>query len=240
MSLSTRILPSNYFEFGGVDSRDYNAYIATSNMFDAPQRDYSVITVLGRNGNLHIDNGRFETFKGKCRVFIPYDMQTNIVGLRNYLGSAGTAVYREEFMPGEYRTATFTGAFSVKNSDRVGAYFDLEFDCSPERWLDSGQQAISITSGDVIYNPTQFDAKPLIEVVGTGTITIAGVALTLATNNSTTYIDCDIQDAYEGSINRNGDLTVTSAGFPVLSPGESTVTFSGFTSVNIYPRWWRI
>lgn len=227
----------NYFIFDGVPSLNYGAYIASSNMFDAPKKDYSTVSVIGRNGLLHIDNGRFEAFNGKCTVYIPYDMQTTIDGLRNFLVSRGTCRYMEYLRPEEYRLATFTNAFEVKGSDRRGAYFELQFTCSPERWLVDGEMPIAVSSSKVIMNRTMFNAKPLIEVVGTGTVDINGSSLTLANNTSTAYIDCDVEDAYEGTINRNSDLTVTN-GFPVLEPGQNTVTVSGFTSCNIIPRWW--
>ena len=82
------------------------------------------------------------------------------------------------------------------------------------------------------------DAKPLIEVSGTGTITINDSVLTLDTNTGITTIDCDMQDAYEGTINRNGNLTVVN-GFPVLNSGENEVSVSGCT-INLIPRWWRL
>jgi ABC-type polysaccharide/polyol phosphate transport system ATPase subunit len=71
-----------------------------------------------------------------------------------------------------------------------------------------------------------------------GTITINGIELTLATNTSTTIIDCETENAYEGAINRNGDLTVNN-GFPTLDLGENEISVSGCT-INLIPRWWRL
>ena len=116
--------------------------------------------------------------------------------------------------------------------------FTLNFNFKPQKWLKMGENAIEINNTKSLINPTNFNAFPLIEVVGTGSITINSSVLTLSANTSTTFIDCEIQDAYEGNINRNGDLAIV-GGFPVLTQ-ENTITVSGFTSCKIYPRWWRL
>jgi len=115
--------------------------------------------------------------------------------------------------------------------------FTLNFDFKPQKWLKQGEIAIDVTNLTLI-NPTHQPALPLLEVVGTGSITINDSVLTLSTNTSTTFIDCEIQDAYEGTLNRNGDLTIVN-GFPVLTE-TNEISMSGFTSVKLYPRWWRL
>lgn len=110
--------------------------------------------------------------------------------------------------------------------------------CKPQKWLKSGLDGISVSGSSTITNPTLIDAKPLLEVTGTGTITINDSELTLSTNTSTTIIDCELQDAYEGTINRNPDLVVV-GGFPVLKSGDNSVSVSG-CSINVIPRWWRL
>ena len=72
--------------------------------------------------------------------------------------------------------------------------FTLNFNFKPQKWLKMGENAIEITNTKSIINPTNFDAFPLIELVGTGSITINSSVLTLSANTSTTFIDCEIQD----------------------------------------------
>lgn len=134
----------NYFTFDGVPSTEYNCYVAQSNMFDAPKKDIKTVQVLGRNGNLHIDNDRYESFRLKLLCYIPDNMQTTIDDIRNFLLSKGTARYTEALRPNEYRNAIFIEAFEVKGSDRRGAYFNLVFDASPERYLYEGEVPVSV------------------------------------------------------------------------------------------------
>lgn len=90
-------------------------------------------------------------------------------------------------------------------------------------------------------NPTMFPSRPLIRVEGTGTFTMDGVTVTIADCNSYVDIDCELMDCYEGSINRNKDVTFSTYDFPLLRPGNNEIEIiSGITSITITPRWWRV
>lgn len=95
----------------------------------------------------------------------------------------------------------------------------------------------SVSSGTVLFNPTRFDALPLIICSGNGTITMNGTTMTVSGNSGQIYIDCELQDAYLGTTNKNSKITST---FPKLAPGQNTITYSGLTGVQIRPRWWTI
>ena len=53
-------------------------------------------------------------------------------------------------------------------------------------------------------------------------------------------LDCDIMEAYEGNVSRNGTTTLHNGAFPKLSPGDNAVSFAGFSSVVITPRFYTI
>ncbi len=228
----------NFFTLDGVPSADLNTWLASSTMFDAPERDVESIEIPGRNGNILYDNGRFKNFGASVYCYVPKDMQTYVGALRNWLLSIkGYCRYEDTIHPDEYRMARYTGAFELEESDRVGATITLGFDCKPQRWLKSGENLRSISSGSILFNPTRFDALPLIVCSGNGTISMNGTTMTVSGNSGQIYIDCDLQDAYLGSTNKNSKITST---FPKLSPGQNTITYSGLTGVQIAPRWWTI
>lgn len=232
----------NYFIFDGKSSVDFNCFIAQSNMFDGAEHDDSSVEIPGRNGALLFSNGRWKNFKGTATCYIPQNMQTNVDGLRAFLSARhGYCRYEEAFRPGEYRMARFKGPFSLSESDRVCAVFDVTFDCKPQRFLKSGETAVTFYASGSVFNPTEFDALPLILCNGTsGTVTINGVAVTVTGCSAYAEIDCDAMEVYEGSTNRNGTTTLTDGEFPKLVPGTNTITFTGFTSVAITPRFFVI
>lgn len=226
--------------FDGVDIKDFHTHCDDSQLFTTPSKDVEFVSIPGRSGDLTISKDRFSNLTKSVNCFIRENFKQNYSALMNFLYSVkgyGRIEYEAEpdiFMLGQFVDAIepTTGVWL-----NYGA-FTLTFNCKPQKYLKSGENAITINSSTVIINPSLMAAKPLLEVTGTGSITINSSTLTLATNTGTTFIDCDLEDAYEGTINRNPDLTVT-GGFPVLV-SENEVSYSGFTSVKIYPRWWKL
>lgn len=228
----------NYFVLDGVSSAAYGTYIATSTMYDAPERDVETIEIPGRNGNLVYDNGRYKNFGATLTCYIPDRMKTNVDALKAFLLSRNGYVRYEDTMHADvYRMVRYTGAFELDNSDRVGASLAVNLDCKPQRWLKSGEQTQAVTSGTTLYNATHFPALPVIRATGNGSITIGDTTITVSGNTGQIYLDCETQNAYLGSINKNNMVTPY---FPVLNPGDNTITISGLTDVQITPRWWTL
>ena len=76
---------------------------------------------------------------------------------------------------------TYISGLEVKPiKHNTASQFDIVFDCKPQRWLMGGEAAIGITSGDTLLNPTLFDASPLLEVKGNGTIGFNGYEIDVA------------------------------------------------------------
>ena len=233
----------NFFALDGKSSTDFGAWVARSNAWDGAMHDDSSIEVPGRNGALVYSNGRWHNFELTVTAYIPKGMQTNVDGLRGYLSSHCGKYYRyeESVKPDEFRLARYVGPFSLSASDRVGAAFDLVFDCKPQRFLKSGETPVTYTAAGKVYNPTLYPAKPLIRCYGTsGTVTVNGTSVAVTGCTAHADIDCDLMEVYEGTANRNGTTTLINGEFPVLDPGENVVSFSGWSRVEIIPRWWTI
>ena len=97
------------------------------------------------------------------------------------------------------------------------------------------------TGGDSMSNPTAFPSQPLIRVYGNGSFVMDGITVTVTNATSYTDIDCEAMDCYEGSTNRNNDVSFSTYDFPELQPGENVVAInSGITLVTIQPRWWMV
>lgn len=226
--------------FNGRSFHDFNTFWDGAELFTIPSKDVQFFTVPGRNGDLSISNGRYNNIERNVNCFIRENFVDNYNNLINFLMvQEGYKRFESTKEPDVFQMAQFisqieptTGAFLKYGS------FTLTFNFKPQKWLKSGENAIEIGSSISLVNPTSQNALPLIQVVGTGSITINSSVLTLANNTSTTVIDCESQDCYEGTINRNSDLTIT-GGFPVLTK-ENEISVSGFTSVKLTPRWWRL
>lgn len=235
------LMPYEYLTFAGKNlGAEFGVWISGSGTFDAPARDVSFVSVPGRNGDLLFDNGRFENITVTYPAFISRHFRPRIDDLREFMaGQVGYQELRDTYHPGEYRQAAFVGGLSVSPTpaNRAGR-FNLSFRCKPQRFMEAGRIPVTFNANGVIFNPTEFEAKPLIRCYGTGgAISVGGVWMGVAECTAYIDIDCELMEAYEGEINRNMNI---GGDFPTLKPGQNNVSFSGFSRVEITPRWWRI
>lgn len=168
----------NHLIFGGVDSADYGIYITGEAVYNAPSRAVDMITVPGRNGDVALDQGRFEnivvTYPAGTFGDDQNDFRTALSDFRNaILAQRGYQRLEDTYHPDEYRMGIYVEPFEVKPVNHgVAGQFTLSFNCKPQRYLTSGEESRVYQSGHEIENPTFFDAQPLIRVLGTGTINI--------------------------------------------------------------------
>ena len=166
-------------EFDNVSSRTYGVYITGEAVYNAPQRDVEMITIPGRNGTFALDNGRFENIEVSYPAGIFADTEADfrqaISDFRNFLCSRkGYVRLQDEYNPNEYRMAVYKSGLDVDPAMLKAGEFKITFDCKPQRWLTSGETAVTVTSGDTLTNPTLFESGPLLEVGGSGSIQCNG------------------------------------------------------------------
>ena len=234
----------HYFVFNGKSSLDFSAVIDGNQTFKGAERDIERFTVPGMNGDLTIDNKRFNAYIQPYSGFIVKNFERNSEALRNWLTQDG-AIHRLEdsIHPDEYRMASYAGPFDPSVIFLEAGSFVIDFYCQPQRWLKSGERPVTVTAGSTVklWNPTLFNAKPLIRVTqGTGQINVGSEVIRLTANNGNTIIDCQLEDAWEGNTNRNGDVVRATGGMPFLAPGENSISVGSGMVMEITPRWWKI
>lgn len=234
---------SNYFKFNNKSSKDFGILIEETGTFQAAERDYETCVVPGRNGELTLDNGRYKNVNLTYQCGIGHSFETNMDDFFRWLMSQiGYKRLEDTYQPDFYRMARVKSAPDPKLFPRYqGGTFNVVFDCKPQRFLKAGEISQTFTTGSgTIVNPTLYDALPLIRAYGTGTLAIGSTTITINSANSYTDIDCEIQDAYKGTTNCNGNITLNSGSFPKLSPGSNGIQLTGITRIELTPRWWTI
>ena len=207
------------FTFGGVNTANYGIFISGEGVYNSPERDVTMLTVPGRNGQLTIDNGRFENIEVTYPCFIEAgtgatDISARIRAFRNAIGSlTGYQRLEDTYHSDEYREGIFKAGLNVEPVVyHTGGEFEITFDCKPQRWLTSGENAISLTSGDTIPNAEAFASKPLLVVAGAGSIQLDSKTIVLG---GSLIGDIDIVDtksatgAQEITVAISDDLLVT-------------------------------
>ena len=237
------VTPFHFLTFDDKSSGDFGVWISGSGTFNAPARDVSMVAVPGRNGDLTFDNGRFQNITVTYPAFISRRFQPRVDDFRAWICSRkGYCRLEDTYHPDEYRLAIYKSGLNVTpTAYNYAGRFDLAFDCKPQRFLKKGVQPVTFTAAGTIRNRTLYEARPLVRCYGrSGTVTINGVKISVTGLSAYVDLDCDLMEAYEGSTSRNGTTTLENSKFPVLAPGDNAVTFTGFTSVVITPRWWTI
>lgn len=239
----------NYFEYNGIRSSDMGVKISEKDVYSAPKYDLTFQSIPGRDGDLITSNNRLPNVAVSYTCFIPAksisELSAKITAIKAWLYTEPDHyhILKDSYDTSFFRMAVFHNKLDI--SDEVGkiGVFTVNFSCKPMRLSYAGQSSQTFTaSGFVLNNPYPFKAKPYIKINGRGQGTLT---IQTTTSNATWtfsaldgYIECDSEQMnfYQGYESKNDK--VSGDGFPLLYPGNNTISFAGgVTSVEIIPRW---
>ena len=171
------------------------------------------------------------------------DPEMRFNAIHNWLKTPGYRRLEDSFNPDHYMIAYYPGGDNIETLAEQAECGSLTFNAQPQRFLKSGERSISLTSGQKLRNPTEFDALPQITIKGTGvaSLQVGDYVIAISEIGGEIVLDSAIQDAYadRGATNRNSSVSLTD--FPVLS-GTTEISWSGdgITGVSIAPNWWEL
>lgn len=238
----------NYFEYKGIRSSDMGLRIESKNVFSGPEYEVDFLSIPGRDGDLIAGSGRFPNVQVTYSVFIPAktisELSQKITAVKAWLYSGLNSYHTlsDTYDTAFFRHAVFAGKLDIEDElNRIGI-FTISFSCKPYRYDAAGTESVTLATGEVLLNPYPFTSKPILRIEGSGkgTLTIQSEGSN-ATWNFTSidgYVEADSEQMnfYKDAEPKND--TVSGDGFPLLYPGENTVSFSGgITAVTVIPRW---
>lgn len=233
------------FNYAGETSADFGMIITGAPIFERPARKSQAFEVPGRNGVILQQQDAWADVSRVYNIAVAVDhaaeLPAKVYGFTSWLNSIkGYQRLEDSFEPEVFRLAYYNGGGDVSNNLMQYGEAAVSFTCRPERFYKSGEIPKPLTNGASIYNPTRFNAKPLLHIEGSGAVAITLNGETI-TADITDYIniDCDRLDAYRlASENMNNKVAGT---FPKLAPGVNTVAISGnVTAATITPRFYAI
>ena len=238
------VYPFGTVFFNGRNAQDLGIIVEELPSYYYAERAFNHKQVNGKNGDVILDTGRYENVKKIYKVAC-YDPSRNFyesaVALSTFLHSAGSDYIRLEdsYEPSSYRMAIYEETNEIENLLGKAGRCEITFNCMPQRFLLSGDEEITIPfSGYSIYNPTAFDAKPMIRIQGTGTVTINGRSVQVTENDNDMLVDCENQNAKDLS-GADMNYFIYCDEFPILKPGFNTISYTEtIDAVKITPRWW--
>lgn len=234
----------NRFTFKGMDSyRDFELIITETPPFVFAERDITFTPISGRSGDLIFSNNRFKNVQKEYKVAALAD-KTPLPELTRKIAAwlesdTNYWALNDTYDPDYFQYACYSGKISFADKLLKLGSATLRFECKPFKYSFAGQQTVTLTrSGSTITNPESFEALPYIKISGTGTIklTVNGKPFTFTGVSGYVEVDSEMMNCYKGDILKND--TMTSDGFPVLKPGNNTISWTGVvTKVEIIPRW---
>ena len=233
-----------YITFNSHNSLDYGLYVKNKDTFKSPRRDIEYISVPGRNGDLIVDNGRYEN------VEITYDLafvndttddfDDAVKTIKNWLYTPqGYFKLSDSYDSSYYRMASLSSGVDLKQQLNDFGNLSITFNCKPFKYAFIGDGKITITaaSGSVL-NPEIYSSLPYMKITGSGAcgVVINNKAYTFSSVDEYVEIDSEMMSVFKGSTLKNNTFTTNS--FPVLKAGVNTIALSNtITKLEIIPRW---
>ena len=231
--------------FNGISSQDLHIQVQTEPSYDFPEKDYDVTHVPGRNGDIVIDQGSWQNVSRKYNLAMDAGKisYTEVASkLVQWLHSAsGYARLEDSYEPDFYRMAMYKDSGSISNIFNKAGQIEVEFTCKPQRYFKSGEAADIFVASSEYRNPTDFPAKPLIKIHGSGSGVVGIGTYTVTINDiiDGMIVDSEQQDTYKDHMNCNSKVSITE--YPKLVSGNNVISISGgVTSIEIIPRWWTL
>lgn len=243
----------HYFSFNGKDSRDFNLYITSKNVYDKPERDVTFVPVSGRSGDLIIDNGKYNNLELRLglRLFVNnYGEPDDVAFCRCYdrvsewlSQMASYSVYTDSYNPTYYRMACVSGGLTVNQLRKDVADLKLRLNCKPHKFSFEGNETISCANmgtGDsfVVTNPENEIALPIIRIYTSfpydpeeddtinNTFMVRNSAGVCESYTVTNIVDSCIIDSEMMNVYAgtvNKNGNYLNDTFPVLYPGKNTI-----------------
>ena len=229
--------------YGGRSSADFGVIISGESTWRKPSPKTERLSIPGRNGDIVTFTGSYENVDISYRCGIGRHFDEKYTAFINYLLSVrGYARLEDSYHPDVYRLAVFDATDDpLPGTLYRSGEFEVNFSCKPQSFLKSGERAVTFSANGTIYNPTLYASKPLLRVFGAGEFTIGGDTVTITAADTYTDLDCELEDAYKGTTNCNGNVILSGDHFPTIPAGTQGVTLgSGITKIEIIPRWWRL
>lgn len=231
------------FYLDGTDARSAGIYLQAPIEFSEAVPVVEAQTIPGRNGDLIWETGGYENRSGEAECFV---LKKNVEkelseATRFLMAKKGYRRLETSDDPDHFWMARVENSPQIAMRMRVLAPFAIEFDCKPQRFLKSGESAISLTKNSYFFNQYGQIALPLISVYGSGSgsLTVGDCVVEIKSFDGVLHLDSDTQNAYNVSGNQN--MNIYAPVFPVLKDGETEIAFSGgIERIEIVPRWWEL
>jgi len=231
------------FTFGGKDSfQNFGIYMASRPHIPSPERRVTYIDVPGMDSRLRRDEGTYGDITISLECSFLGDPVSKISAVKNWLLNAGEADLTFSHIPGRKYLAQVVNSIDFEIVLKVTSHFVILFNCRPFQYAtDNTPIVVTDGSGYVLSNPGTVKSLPIIKINGSGSggLTVNGQSVSFSDIDESVILNSELRETYLDTgtelISKNSTKT---GDYPVLLPGDNTISFSGgITSLEITPNW---
>lgn len=223
-------MSENYFIFRDVDSRDLGVKVVSMPPRIKPARRYEEHTVPGRSGKARIWDGAYEPIQLPVGVYLPYEQGTfvsEMPEIMQALDGEGWLILSDR--PGRKFFAVVSGDVSYDAwvqdfSERVST---ILFEADPEAYFTDNSPVPVTASGQFVDNPGNQAAEPVIELTGSGEVTLmVGLFITVLQLGGGGTMVLNVPD---GIVTLGGEIVENGleGDWPIMKPGANAVSWDG-------------
>ena len=224
-----------WFTFNGVDSREMGVIVTAMPETVRAERRIESITVAGRNGSLHTDEGVYESYDRtmECALI----KRAKLDEITAWLVGSGEMTFSTE--PDKVYRVTIANKISIAQMMRVFQKFQVVMDTQPFKYsVNAAGDALELTAPTTIRNSGTVYSEPIITVYGSGdiTLTVNGADFPLYGVQESITIDSEMMEVFKGDTNQNGKYGGVE--FPRFEVGKNEISWTGNVSkIKLQPRW---
>lgn len=221
-----------------------------------PEPVVETVRVLGRNGDLHIYDGTYRNRTATVDAYAYRDRRVKEAYSRIYpwlYGKQGYRKIRTDDDLDHYLMGRVLPSAAMKTRIDRMAPFTITFDCKPQRFLVSGDEAVIIKEGtNTLLNTTNYPSFPIVRAVvkwsnaSGATVEINGQQIHLPRLEAIDVVaiyDCETSHLSYKTLDGNpagyGDRYLVHDAI-TLEAGTNTISLSGVSEAEIVPRWWEL
>ena len=242
--------------YNGQSLNNLGFAIKTRPIYTVASRSISFQSVLGRSGDVIIDNQRYDNVEMSYSInSIPHlvtaDSSLELAqALIDWLAPSDGEykILRDDWHSGYFCEAICTNIGEISNNLFLGLDTTIKFNRKPFWYSEQGQQTKMIDipkSTYFLHNPEIYATEPLIKVYGSGNIDLVVNGTYYRLKNIDEYI---VIDSETGNATKDGVMhnEVTSFNYPpVFLSGNNSLTVipsagATFVKAEIIPRWRRL
>lgn len=229
------------FTFGGKDSfQDFGIYVASRPHIPSPERRVTYIDVPGMDSRLRRDEGTYGDITLSVECSVLGDPVSKISAIKDWLLNAGEADLTFSHIPDRKYLAQVVNSIDFEIVLKVTSHFVILFNCRPFQYAMENAPII-VSENMTLTNPGTVKSLPIIKVNGSdsGDLTVNGNSVSFSDIDESVILNSELQETYLDTgtelISKNSTKT---GDYPVLLPGDNTISFSGgITSLEITPNW---